>query len=99
MQLIVSGQNIDVTESLKTYAQTKFERLERHFDQITSATAILGLESNLHHAEVTLHVKGNDLFADAKEDDMYKAIDATMHKLDRQLIKHKEKLVARQHGS
>ena len=42
-------------------------------------------------AEANLHVSGADLFASAESDDMYAAIDALADKLDRQIIKHKEK--------
>ena len=37
-------------------------------------------------------MSGNDIFADASNDDMYAAIDALIDKLDRQVIKHKEKV-------
>jgi putative sigma-54 modulation protein len=42
-------------------------------------------------AEVTLHVKGKDIFAECEEADLYAAIDAVADKLDRQVVKHKEK--------
>ena len=49
------------------------------------------VEKQLHKAEAGLHVSGADLFASAESDDMYAAIDALADKLDRQIIKHKEK--------
>ena len=49
------------------------------------------VERHLHKAEANLHVAGADLFASSESDDMYTAIDSLADKLDRQLIKHKEK--------
>jgi putative sigma-54 modulation protein len=53
---------------------------------------VLSVEKLRHKAEATIHITGNDLFADAVEEDMYAAIDALADKLDRQIKKHKEKL-------
>ncbi len=91
MQLNVSGHHVEVTAPLREYVETKFERLQRHFDQITNTEVTLILEKMVHKAEATLHISGADIFAAAESDDMYAAIDSLADKLDRQLIKHKEK--------
>ncbi len=98
MQLSISGHHVDVTEALKNYVSEKFEKLERHFDHITNVHVVLSVEKVIQKAEATAHVSGAELFADATSDDMYAAIDALIDKLDRQLLKHKEKLVNRHHG-
>ena len=69
----------------------KFDKLQRHIDHITKIEVTLIVEKQLHKAEANLHVSGADLFASAESDDMYAAIDALADKLDRQIIKHKEK--------
>ena len=99
MQLSISGHHIDLTESLTTYIEQKFQKLDRHSDQITNVHVVLNVEKVLHQAEPTAHITGAELFANAEADDMYAAIDLLIDKLDRQVIKHKEKEVARQHGS
>ena len=99
MQVIVSGHHIDVTPSLRSYVENKAERLERHFDQITEVHVILSVDKLDQKAEATLQVNGGTLFADALAHDMYVAIDALMHKLDRQLKKHKEKNSDHQRGN
>ncbi len=99
MQVIVSGHHIDVTPSLRSYVENKAERLERHFDQITEVHVILSVDKLDQKAEATLQVNGGTLFADALAHDMYVAIDALMHKLDRQLKKHKEKNSNHQRGN
>lgn len=91
MQLNVSGHHVEVTDSLKSYVSTKLERLERHFDRITNMNVILSVEKQRQKAESTIHVSGGEIYADAEHDDLYAAIDLLADKLDRQLIKKKEK--------
>lgn len=91
MQLNITGHHLEISSSLKSYVETKLERLQRHFDQITTTHVILSVEKMVQKAEATMHVAGADLFAHAESEDMYAAIDALADKLDRQLIKHKQK--------
>ena len=91
MQLNVSGHHVEVTEPLREYVESKFERLQRHFDQITNTQVTLIVEKMVQKAEATLHISGAEIFAHAESEDMYAAIDALADKLDRQLIKHKQK--------
>lgn len=91
MQLTVSGHHVDVTEPLRDYVEQKFERLQRHFDQITNVDVTLIVEKLEQKAEANVHISGADIFAHAESEDMYAAIDSLADKLDRQLIKHKEK--------
>ena len=98
MQVNISGQHLEVTEALRNYVNEKFERLSRHFDKITSAHVIMSVDKLQQKIEDTLHVAGADVVAHADHEDMYAAIDLLTDKLDRQLIKHKEKQVARDHA-
>ena len=94
MQINLTGHHVEVTDALRDYVITKFERLERHFDHISNVHVILNVEKLAQIAEATLHVNGGELFANAEHEDMYAAIDALVDKLDRQVKKHKEKLKA-----
>jgi len=91
MQINISGHHIEITEAMRAYVLEKFEKLERHFEHITSIHVILEVEKNRQTAEATIHVKGGELFADATKEDLYAAIDMLIDKLDRQILKHKEK--------
>lgn len=91
MQLTITGHHLEITIPLKEYVQNKLERLQRHFDHITATHVILTVEKMVQRAEATIHIAGGDLFAHAESEDMYAAIDALADKLDRQLIKHKQK--------
>lgn len=92
MQIIVSGQQMEVTEPLKKYATEKVGRIQKHFDRMTTTNVVLHVEKNRHMAEATVHAKGATLHADAQGVDMYAAIDELADKLDRQVLKHKEKI-------
>ena len=98
MQLSISGHHVDVTDALKSYVEDKLQKLERHYDHITTAHVILTVEKLRQKAEATIHISGAELFADADCDDMYAAIDKLTDKLDRQILKHKEKNQDRFHG-
>ncbi|MEM7078661.1 MAG: ribosome-associated translation inhibitor RaiA [Pseudomonadota bacterium] len=99
MQLSVSGHHVDLTDSINGFVSQKFERLERHYDNITQVHVVLTVEKTQHIAEATAHLSGNEIFANADSEDMYTAIDRLVDKLDRQIIKHKEKVIAHHKGS
>lgn len=99
MQLNISGHHVEVTQALKDYIQDKFTRIERHSDTIHSIHVILSVEKLLHKAEATVRISGAEIFANAESEDMYAAIDGLVDKLDRQLLKHKEKSKSRQQGA
>ncbi|ESP95322.1 MULTISPECIES: ribosome hibernation promoting factor [Pseudoalteromonas] len=92
MQLNLTGRHVEITDSLRDYVTSKFAKLERHFDHINNVHVILDVEKLIQKAEATLHVNGGELFASTEHKDMYAAIDGLIDKLDRQVIKHKEKL-------
>lgn len=98
MKINISGHHVEITESLQAYVDEKMSRLSRHFDNITNGQVTLTVVKERMTAEATIHVAGADLHASAENDDMYAAIDQMTDKLDRQVLKHKEKLVDRQHG-
>ncbi len=91
MQLTISGHQLDVTDSLRDYVTQKLSKLERHHDKIGAVAVVLEVEKLLQKAEATVHVSGAEFFAEASNEDLYTAIDQLADKLDRQLIKHKEK--------
>ena len=92
MQINLTGHHLEITDSLRQYDDSKFTKLERHFDHINNVHVILNVEKLNQKAEATIHLSGAEVFANAEHSDMYAAIDALIDKLDRQVIKHKEKL-------
>ena len=80
MQISISGHHVEVTDSMREYVTTKIERLEKHFDHITSAKITLTVEKLRQRAEGSIHVSGNELHASAESEDMYAAIDTLTDK-------------------
>ncbi|KTD74409.1 ribosome hibernation promoting factor [Legionella tucsonensis] len=91
MQINITGHHIDVTPALRAFTEEKFDKLERHFDQIKSINVVLNVEKLRQIAEATVHVTKGELHASSESEDLYAAIDTLIDKLERQLTKHKEK--------
>lgn len=101
MNLTISGHHLEVTPPLRAYIMTKLDRVLRHFDQVVDVNFLLSVEKNREKdrrqkAECTLHVKGRDIFVEQTHEDLYAAIDQLVDKLDRQVVKHKDRLQSHQ---
>ena len=92
MNLQLSGHHIEVTPAIREYLTAKLDRVKRHFDHVIDVNVVLSLERAQRRAEASVHVRGKDLFAESQDPDMYAAIDSLVDKLDRQIVKHKEKV-------
>lgn len=99
MQINITGHHVELTESLKEYVKAKFDKLERHFDHISNVQVTLSIQKQRQIAEAVLHLSGADVHANSENEDMYASIDGLVDKLDRQILKHKEKMVARSQGA
>jgi putative sigma-54 modulation protein len=91
MNLNVSGHHVAVTPAIRSYVQSKLERVARHFDHVIDAHVILTVDKLTQKAEATLHVRGKDLHCECEEADLYAAIDLLADKLDRQVLRYKDK--------
>ena len=91
MQLSITGQHLEVTDTLRDYVGEKMNRLAHHFDGLNTVHVVLHVEKTHHLAEVTVNARGIQLHAHGEAVDMYAAIDTMMDKLDRQTMRHKEK--------
>jgi putative sigma-54 modulation protein len=97
MNLIIQGHHVEVTPAMRDYVSGKLERIRRHFDHVIDADVVLAVEDKLRQkAEITLRVRGSSLHAESIDGDMYAAIDLLMDKLDRQILRHKDRI--RTHG-
>jgi putative sigma-54 modulation protein len=97
MNLNVSGHHLDITPAIRGYVQAKLERVTRHFDNVIDAHVILSVDKLRQKAEVTLRVRGKDLYCESEEDDLYAAIDLMIDKLDRQVLKYKDRASEKPH--
>lgn len=95
MNLNVSGHHLEITPAIRSYVTEKLSRVTRHFDHVIDVNVILSVSKLDQKAEVNVHVSGKDIFCECIDPDMYAAIDGLVDKLDRQILKHKEKLTDR----
>ncbi|MBL8264606.1 MAG: ribosome-associated translation inhibitor RaiA [Xanthomonadaceae bacterium] len=99
MRIETHGHQLEVTPALRDYVETKLARLGRHFEHpMDTVRTQLSINKPQHCAEATIHISGRTLHADANGQDMYAAIDLLADKLDRLLLKHKEKMVDHHRG-
>ena len=91
MNLQLTGHQLDITPAIRDYLSAKLERVTRHFDHVIDINVILSVEKLIQLVEANIHVRGRDIFAESCDEDMYAAIDLLVDKLDRQIVKHKEK--------
>ncbi len=93
MNLKVSGHHLDVTPAIQGYIEEKMARIARHFDQVMDVDIILSVDKLEQKVEAKVHLSGKDLYCESIDADMYAAIDGLADKLDRVVLKHKERLV------
>ena len=87
----LTGHHLEVTPALSEYIQNKLTKVSNHFDHMIDVKVTLSVEKLAQKVEATIHVPGADLHAESSDADMYSAIDLLADKLDRQVLKHKEK--------
>lgn len=92
MNLNITGHHLDVTPALRSYVEDKLTRVTRHFDQVIDVSVVLTVEKLKQKAEVNVHLPGKDIFVEHADGDLYAAIDVLTDKLDRQILKHKQKI-------
>ena len=102
MNIKILGHHVEITPAMRSHLEDKLKKISAHFDQVQNLTVTLSInnekEKDLrNHAEITLHLKGKDLFAESHNGDMYHAMDLVVDKLDRQVLKHKEKVQDHHH--
>ena len=98
MNLHLTGHQLPITPAIREYLATKLQRVTHHFDHVIDVNVIMSVDKLQQKVEATVHVRGKDIFCESCADDMYAAIDALVDKLDRNIIKHKEKNLAQRHG-
>lgn len=97
MNLTLAGHHLHITPAIREYVTSKLERVGRHFDDLMDVNVVLSVEKLQQKIEANIHVRGKELFVEAEDENLYAAIDLLADKLDRQIIKHKEKIVKPRH--
>ena len=100
MNLKLTGNHVEITDPMREYVISKISKIKRHFDHVIDVSVILSVDKLKQKAEANVHIRGKDIFVETDSEDMYASIDSLVDKLDRQILKHKEKnLERRNHGS
>lgn len=99
MNLQLTGHHIEITPSIRDYVISKLERINRHFEQVIDVNVILSVQKLDQMVEATVHLSGKDIHVACHDADMYAAIDGLVDKLDRQIIRHKEKFQEGRHDA
>ena len=94
MNLNLTGVHLDVTPAIRAYVVAKMDRVNRHFDHVIDVNVILSVDKLRQKCEANVHVRGKEIHAESIDPDMYAAIDSLADKLDRQVLKYKEKASA-----
>ena len=92
MKFNIHGKNIDVTDAIKDYVESKIGRLDKYFkDDVLECTVNLRVRGKDQIVEVTIPANRIVLRAEEKHNDLYAAIDLVYDKLERQIRKNKTK--------
>jgi putative sigma-54 modulation protein len=96
VRLQVKGKNVEISDSLKTYAQEKLGKLEKHLNDAARLELELAVEKNPsisenQIAEGTIWTKGPVLRARESSPDMRASIDMLVQKLERQAQRYRDK--------
>jgi putative sigma-54 modulation protein len=94
MQLSVKGRNLEITPAIRTYAEEKLSRLTRYLENIVTMHVVLSVAKHRQIAEVTLHVRDLTIRGEVESDDLYSSIDLVVEKLERQILRYKERIMA-----
>lgn len=98
MNLNLSGHHLEITPAIREHVLIKLDRVKRHFDNVIDVNVILSVDKLKQKAEANVHLSGKTIFVECDDANLYVAIDNLVEKLDRQIIKHKEKNFAHRHG-
>lgn len=97
MNLNLTGHHLEITPAIRQHVTDKLAKIKNHFDNVIDVNVILSVEKLQQKAEATVHVSGKAIFVECEDANLYVAIDNLIDKLDRQVIKHKEKFASRRH--
>ncbi len=92
MKITIRGKNIDVTEALRQYIEKRVVKFEKFLNEASEAIVTISTEKFTHKIDVLLKVNGHLIQAEGKTEDLYSAVDQVVEKLEKQVLKYKEKV-------
>ena len=92
MQTLMTARHMELTEGIKERMNEKMAVLDRVAPENSHAEIVMSVEKIRQKVEVTLHANGRIIHAEAVTNDLYGSMDLVIEKLQRQLVKFKERL-------
>ena len=99
MNIKLTGHHLEITTAIRNYVTGKFERITKHFDHVIDVNVIMTVEKLKHKAEANINLIGKYIHVETTDENMYATVDLLVDKLDRQIIKHKEKNSTDRHNN
>jgi len=91
MNITITGRHLTVTQDLQEYAEKKFSRLEKYSHKTFEVSAVFCLEKKDRIVEAHVTCDGSKFHGSEKSETFFSSIDLLVDKLDKQLVKNKEK--------
>jgi len=95
MEITTTARHFELTPAIREHGEKRLQKLTRYFDRITKTNVVLIREKHRQIAEITLHVNGSDLVSREESNDLFLSIDRAVDNLERQIKRHKERLIER----
>jgi putative sigma-54 modulation protein len=92
MDVHITGRQIAITPAIREFTEDKLKKVEKLLGGRIEAHVVLAVEKRRHHAEIQVKSKTAHLAGDRESDDLFASIGYVIAKLERQALKHKEKL-------
>ena len=92
MQTIITGRHLEVTDAMRAYVEKKISKLNKHHDRLSEMQVIVAAEGLDHKIEIIVKADNHQRFvANHAGPDAYACLDVAMDKIERQLMRYKEK--------
>ena len=98
MEIIIHGDKLKVTDSMKEYIEEKLEKLNKYIENSENvrASVIVKVKNHEQRVEITIPLKAFILRSEESKEDFYAAVDKTIDKLERQIRKNKTRIMSKQ---
>lgn len=97
MKIDITGRHVDITPALREFVEEKLNKLERLLDGPSEAHVVLAISKHRHLAEIKIVARHAVLSGNMETGDLYASIGEVADKLERQALKHKEKIHDHKH--
>jgi putative sigma-54 modulation protein len=91
MSITITGRHLTVTQELQEYAEKKFSRFQKYFHKTFEASLVFSSEKKDRIVEANLICDGAKFHGSEKSETFFSSIDLLIDKLDKQIVKYKEK--------